>query len=121
MSRWAAVSAPTAGVSPGEIKAPAAPAAPKVTAGGPTAAEKAALDKRIAAAAAAQPVTETIRQVMKMLEAVRTKQDAQFIKDYINTQFGSNLTETAKAQRNKLIEHVTKVTAVRRRQFAKAN
>lgn len=101
-------------------KAPAAPAAPKVVSGGPTAAEKAALDKRIAAAAA-QPVAETIRQVMKMLEAVSAKQDAQFIKNYIDVQFGSNLTETAKAQRNKLIEHVTKVTAIRRRQFAKAN
>lgn len=104
----------TTGVTP-----TATPAGTRVTAGGPTAAEKAALDKRIAAAAAAQPVAETVRQVKRMMETVTSKADVQRIKDYIDYHMGTNLTESAKAKRNHLISEVTQLAATRRRDIAR--
>lgn len=97
----------------------AAPARTRVTAGGPTAAEKAALDKRIAAAAKAQPVAETVKQVKRMMETVTTKADVQRIKDYIDHYMGTNLTESAQLKRNRLLSEVTQLAAVRRREIAR--
>jgi len=98
---------------------PTATPATRVTAGGPTAAEKAALDKRIAAAAQAQPVAETVKQVKRMMETVTTKADVQRVKDYIDYHMGTNLTESAKLKRNQLISEVTQLAATRRREIAR--
>lgn len=99
--------------------APAAPKAPKVTTGGPTPAERQAYDKRVAAAAAAQPVAETVKQVKSMMETVTTRADVQRIKDYLDQHLGSNLTESARKQRNALLSEVTQLAAVRRRNLAR--
>jgi hypothetical protein len=107
--------APGAPVAP---KAPGAPTAPKVTAGGPTKAEIDNYNKKLAAAAAAQPVAETIAQVKKMLETVQTKDDVAFIKKYINRQFSGQLSESADAQRSRLLNEVTRIGALRRRQHS---
>lgn len=96
----------------------AAPAGTKVTTGGATAAEKAALDKRIAAAAQAQPVAETVKQVKRMMETVTSRADVQRIKDYIDYHMGSNLTESAQLKRNRLLSEVTQLAATRRREIA---
>lgn len=106
------------------FKAPAAPAAPttpkvpKVTSGGPTPDEMAKYQQRLAAAAKAQPVAETIAQVKKMLETVQTKDDVAFIKKYINRQFAGQLSESANAQRSRLLNEVTRIGALRRRQHS---
>jgi LysM repeat protein len=106
------------------FKAPAAPAAPatpktpKVTSGGPTPDEMAKYQQRLAAAAKAQPVAETIKQVKKMLETVQTKDDVAFIKKYINRQLSGQLSESANAQRSRLLNEVTKIGALRRRQHS---
>ena len=103
------------------FKAPVAPAAPtmpktpKVTSGGATPDEQAKLQARIAAAAKAQPVAETIKQVKKMLETVQTRDDVAFIKKYINRQFSGQLSESADAQRSRLLNEVTRIGALRRR------
>jgi LysM repeat protein len=98
--------------------APAAPKAPKVTSGGPTPDEQAKLQARLAAAAKAQPVAETIKQVKKMLETVQTKDDVAFIKKYISRQFSGQLSESANAQRSRLLSEVTRIGAQRRRQHS---
>jgi hypothetical protein len=97
----------------------ATPAGTRVTTGGATAAEKAALDKRIAAAAQAQPVAETVKQVKRMMETVTSKADVQRIKDYIDYHMGTNLTESARAKRNTLLSEVTQLAATRRRDIAR--
>jgi len=92
---------------------PAAPAGTKVTAGGPTADEKAKLDQRIAQALK-QPVAE-------MLQMVETKEDVQRIKQFVDqtfTRYGA-VNESAFALRNSIIEHVTQVGAQRRREHAR--
>jgi LysM repeat protein len=105
--------------APNAPAAPAAPKAPTVTSGGATAAERAALEKKIAAAAAAQPVAETVKRVNKMLESVKTTKDVDQIKKYIDQQFVAvGLTESALAQRKKLMDHVTRVSSIRRRMYA---
>ena len=101
--------------APAAPAAPTAPKAPKVTSGGPTPDEQAKLQARIAAAAKAQPVAETIKQVKKMLETVQTKDDVAFIKKYINRQFSGQLSESADAQRSHLLNEVTRIGALRRR------
>ena len=101
--------------APAAPAAPTAPKAPKVTSGGPTPDEQAKLQARIAAAAKAQPVAETIKQVKKMLETVQTKDDVAFIKKYINRQFQGQLGESADAQRSRLLNEVTRIGALRRR------
>jgi LysM repeat protein len=91
---------------------PTTPTGTKVTAGGPTADEKAKLDQRIAQALK-QPVAE-------MLQMVETKEDVQKIKQFIDqtfTKYGA-VTESAFAVRNKIIEHVTQVGAQRRREHS---
>lgn len=92
---------------------PTAPAGTKVTAGGPTADEKAKLDQRIAQALK-QPVAE-------MLAMVETKQDVQRIKQFVDETFVryGAVTESAFAVRNQILEHVTHVGAQRRREFAR--
>jgi Fe-S cluster assembly ATPase SufC len=70
---------------------------------------------RLAAAAKAQPVAETIKQVKKMLETVQTRDDVAFIKKYINRQFSGQLSESADAQRSHLLNEVTRIGALRRR------
>ena len=72
----------------------------------------------LAAAAKAQPVAETIKQVKKMLETVQTRDDIAFIKKYINRQFQGQLGESADAQRSHLLNEVTRIGAVRRRQHS---
>jgi LysM repeat protein len=101
--------------APGAPAAPTTPKTPKVTSGGATPDEQAKLQARIAAAAKAQPVAETIKQVKKMLETVQTRDDVAFIKKYINRQFSGQLSESADAQRSRLLNEVTRIGALRRR------
>jgi len=101
--------------APGAPAAPAAPKTPKVTSGGATPDEMAKYQARLAAAAKAQPVAETIKQVKKMLETVQTRDDVAFIKKYINRQFSGQLSESADAQRSHLLNEVTRIGALRRR------
>jgi len=101
--------------APGAPAAPTTPKTPKVTSGGPTPDEQAKLQARLAAAAKAQPVAETIKQVKKMLETVQTRDDVAFIKKYINRQFSGQLSESADAQRSHLLNEVTRIGALRRR------
>lgn len=101
-------------------KAPAAPTAPKVTAGGPTPAEKAKLDKRIAAAAAAAPaVAETLAQVERMLESVNSKKSADMIRAYVDQRFTELGLRNTNECRN-LMAHIVQESAIRRRQYAKS-
>lgn len=92
---------------------PAAPAAPKVTSGGPTPAEQAKLAQRIAQAVK-QPVAE-------MLRMVETKEDIKKIKQFVDQTFVkyNAVSESAFIERNKLIEHITHVGAQQRREFAR--
>ena len=101
--------------APGAPAAPTTPKTPKVTSGGATPDEQAKLQARIAAAAKAQPVAETVKQVKKMLETVQTRDDVAFIKKYINRQFSGQLSESADAQRSRLLNEVTRIGALRRR------
>ena len=103
---------------PGAPAAPTTPKTPKVTSGGATPDEQAKLQARIAAAAKAQPVAETIKQVKKMLETVQTRDDVAFIKKYINRQFSGQLSESADAQRSRLLNEVTRIGALRRRKHS---
>jgi hypothetical protein len=104
--------------APAAPAAPVAPKTPKVTSGGPTPAEMSKYQERLAAAAKAQPVAETIKQVKKMLETVQTRDDIAFIKKYINRQYQGNLSESADAQRSRLLSEVTRIGALRRRQHS---
>ena len=104
--------------APAAPSAPAAPKTPKVTSGGPTPDEMAKYQQRLAAAAKAQPVAETIAQVKKMLETVQTKDDVAFIKKYINQQFTGQLSESSDVQRSRLLNEVTRIGALRRRQHS---
>ena len=104
--------------APGAPAAPTAPKTPKVTSGGATPDEMAKYQARLAAAAKAQPVAETIKQVKKMLETVQTRDDIAFIKKYINRQFSGQLSESADAQRSRLLNEVTRIGALRRRQHS---
>jgi hypothetical protein len=101
--------------APGAPAAPTTPKTPKVTSGGATPDEMAKYQQRLAAAAKAQPVAETIKQVKKMLETVQTRDDIAFIKKYINRQFSGQLSESADAQRSHLLNEVTRIGALRRR------
>ena len=88
------------------------PTGTKVTAGGPTADEKAKLDQRIAQALK-QPVAE-------MLQMVETKEDVQRIKQFVDqtfTKYGA-VNESAFVMRNQILEHVTQVGAQRRREHS---
>lgn len=88
------------------------PTGTKVTAGGPTADEKAKLDQRIAQALK-QPVAE-------MLQMVETKEDVQRIKQFVDqtfTKYGA-VNESAFAMRNQILEHVTQAGAQRRREHS---
>ena len=66
-------------------------------------------------------VSETIKQVKKMLETVQTRDDVNFIKKYINHEFGRRgmVNQLATVQRNHLIERVTQIAAGRRRDHAR--
>jgi len=88
------------------------PTGTKVTAGGPTADEKAKLDQRIAQALK-QPVAE-------MLQMVETKEDVQRIKQFVDETFVryGAVNESAFAMRNQILEHVTQTGAQRRREHS---
>lgn len=103
--------------APAAPAAPAVPKAPKVTSGGPTPDEMAKYQERLAAAAKAQPVAETIAQVKKMLETVETRDDVAFIKKYINREFQRHglVSESAQTHRSHLLKEVTRIGALRRR------
>ena len=66
-------------------------------------------------------VSETIKQVKKMLETVQTRDDVNFIKKYINHEFDRRgmVNQLATVQRNHLIERVTQIAAGRRRDHAR--
>lgn len=140
------VTAPTPAVTPGvpskvsygagfnkPAKTPAAPALNfnRVSQGGystptgintPVAAEKKLTPAEyISRIGTDQAVAETVKQVKKMLESVQTKDDIVRIKKYIDRQFAHHglLSETAMAQRDHLIERVTQIGAVKRRQYAR--
>lgn len=108
---------------PPTAQAPAAPAAPnvpktpKITSGGATPDEMAKYQEKLAAAAKAQPVAETIAQVKKMLETVETRDDVAFIKKYINQEFQrhGSVSESTQAHRSHLLNEVTRIGALRRR------
>lgn len=91
---------------------PAAPTGTKVTAGGPTADEKAKLDQRIAQALK-QPVAE-------MLQMVETKEDVVRIKQFVDETFVKYgaVNESTFAVRNQILEYVTQVGAQRRREHS---
>jgi hypothetical protein len=108
------IRAPAAPSSPA-LAAPKLPAAPRVTAGGPTPAEKANLDKRIAAAAPA--VAETLAQIDRMLESVNSKKSAEIIKAYADQRFTELGLRNTTECRN-IMAHVVHESAVRRRAYA---
>jgi hypothetical protein len=108
--------APAAPSSPA-LAAPTLPAAPKVTAGGPTPAEKANLDKRIAAAAPA--VAETLEQIDRMLESVNSKKSAEMVKAYVDQRFTELGLRNTTECRN-IMARVVQESAIRRRQYAKS-
>jgi hypothetical protein len=111
---------PPAAPSSPALAVPKAPAAPKVTAGGPTPDEKANLDKRIAAAAAAAPaVAETLAQVERMLESVNSKKSAEMVKAYVDQKFTELGLRNTTECRN-LMARVVQESAIRRRQHAKS-
>lgn len=66
-----------------------------------------------------QPVSETVKQVKRMMETVTSKADVQRIKDYIDYHMGTSLTENAKIKRNRLLSEVTQLAATRRRDIAR--
>jgi hypothetical protein len=108
------IRAPAAPSSP-VLAAPKLPAAPRVTAGGPTPAEKANLDKRIAAAAPA--VAETLAQIDRMLESVNSKKSAEIVRAYVDQQFAKlGLHNTTECKQ--IMAHVVHESAVRRRAYA---
>ena len=86
------------------FKAPGAPSVPT--------APKAPADQELTS------VAETIKQVKKMLETVQTRDDVAFIKKYINRQFSGQLSESADAQRSRLLNEVTRIGALRRRKHS---
>lgn len=64
----------------------------------------------------APQVAETVD---RMLENVRTFKDVENIKKYVDKQFVAlELTESTIAQRKKLMDHVTRVSSIRRRMYA---
>lgn len=86
---------------------------PRVTAGGPTPAERQALEKRIQQAAKKQPaVAECVRHVSQMLESVKTKKDIADIRKYIDSQL---VRENQQEFRQALHQKVTEVSAIKRR------
>jgi len=105
---------PSAPSSPA-LAAPKLPAAPRVTAGGPTPAEKANLDKRIAAAAPA--VAEALAQVERMLESVNSKKSAEMVKAYVDQRFTELGLRNTTECRN-IMARVVQESAVRRRAYA---
>jgi hypothetical protein len=110
------IKAPAAPSSPA-LAAPKLPGAPRVTAGGPTPAEKANLDKRIAAAAPA--VAEALAQVERMLESVNSKKSAEMVKAYVDQRFTElGLRNTTECR--SIMARVVQESAIRRRQYAKS-
>jgi LysM repeat protein len=106
---------PPAAPSSPALAAPSAPKVPRVTAGGPTPAEKANLEKRIAAAAPA--VAETLQQIDRMLESVNSKKSAEIVKAYADQQFTKlGLRNTTECKQ--IMAHVVHESAVRRRAYA---
>jgi hypothetical protein len=92
--------------------APSVPAAPKAPGD-----QKLTSDEYIKKLGA-PALPETIEQVKKMLETVQTKDDVAFIKKYINRQFQGQLSESANAQRSHLLKEVTRIGALRRRNYS---
>jgi hypothetical protein len=108
------IKSPAAPSSPA-LAAPSAPKVPRVTAGGPTPAEKANLEKRIAAAAPA--VAETLKQIDRMLESVNSKKSAEIVKAYADQRFTElGLRNTTECKQ--IMAHVVHESAVRRRAYA---
>jgi hypothetical protein len=97
---------------------PTTPQATSTTAGAPSKVTYGGLlAPKKSAAAKAQPVAETIKQVKKMLETVETRDDVAFIKKYINREFQRHglVSESAKTHRTHLLSEVTRIGALRRR------
>jgi hypothetical protein len=127
-SGYAQVNQPTTvsystGTKPATATAPA-PASGPMKIGGQTLNPKNPADKKIIDKVQAQTakVAEALkRPVAEMLSMVETKEDVAKIKQFIDQTFVKYgaVTESAFAERNKLIEHVTHVGAQRRREFAR--
>jgi hypothetical protein len=106
---------PPAAPSSPALAVPGVPKVPRVTSGGPTPAEKANLEKRLAAAAPA--VAETMRQIDRMLESVTSKKSAEIIKAYADQRFTElGLRNTTECKQ--IMAHVVHESAVRRRAYA---
>jgi len=99
--------------------APAAPKVPKVTSGGATPAGRDALARRIAAASG-QSVAESSKFVNNILENVTTLADVRRVSRFIKHHFGTDLTESAKIKRDRLLSEV-KNSAARRRAVNRRN
>jgi len=95
--------------------APSAPAAPKAPADQKL--TPAEYVKKIGAPALPESVSETIKQVKKMLETVETRDDVAFIKKYINREFQRHglVSESAQTHRSRLLNEATRIGALRRR------
>jgi LysM repeat protein len=100
------------GTKPAATATATAPAKPRVTAGGPTQAEREKYDQ-IVANALAKPVAE-------MLELVTCKEDITRIKRFVDETFVryNAVDAEAMATRNRLIEHISYQGAVNRRKNA---
>ena len=119
----------TAKVSPAMPAAPAAPKAPGApetvgTYDKKTGAAKLGGKSMIALkdlpAAAQKRVAAVAEHANRMLQNVKTKQDADDIRTFIDQQFAKHgLLESALPQRKQLMDHVNKVSAIRRRLHAK--
>jgi len=96
------------------FKAPAMPAAP----GAPKApADQKLTPNQYVKKIGAPALPETIEQVKKMLETVETRDDIAFIKKYINREFQRHglVSESSQAHRSHLLNEVTRIGALRRR------
>lgn len=114
--------------APGAPTAPAAPAAPNVPGtynprtGAAQMGGKSMVAFKDLPAAVQKKIDPTLaEQVKHMLESVQTKKDVERIREYIDNYYNQTaLTETVKTQRRKLMDHVTKVSAIRRRIYAQS-
>jgi hypothetical protein len=93
------------------FKAPAAPGAPKAPV------DQKLTPNQYVKKIGAPALPETIAQVKKMLETVETRDDVAFIKKYINREFQRHglVSESAQAHRTHLLNEVTRIGALRRR------
>ena len=118
----------TTKISPAAPKAPVAPAAPNVSGtynprtGAAQMGGKSMVAFKDLPAAVQKKIDPTLaEQVKHMLESVKLKKDVEHIRKHIDSYFSqSALTENRQAQRRWLMDHVTKVSAIKRRLHAQS-